>query len=126
MKSNIFSNKAPSPIGPYSQAIEANGFVFVSGQIPINMETGKLETEDIKKATHLVMNHLGEILGAAGSGWDKVVKVSIFLKDMSHFPQVNEVYASYFEGLVPPARETVEVSRLPKDVPVEISLIAVK
>ena len=126
MKSNIYTDKAPEPIGPYSQAIEANGFVFVSGQIPLDVETGKLELENVKKATELVMGHLDEILRAAGSGWDKVVKVSIFLKDMAHFHEVNDVYASYFDGLIPPARETVEVSRLPKDVPVEISLIAVK
>ncbi len=126
MKRQVHTPEAPAPIGPYSQAVEAGGLVFVSGQIPLDPESGNLITGDVERATHLVMQHIRSILNAAGSGLDKVVKASIFLKDMNDFAKVNEVYGSYFEGGVPPARETVEVARLPKDVPVEISVIAVK
>jgi 2-iminobutanoate/2-iminopropanoate deaminase len=125
MKKVIYSQKAPAPIGPYSQAVEANGFIFVSGQIPLDPETGNLEMENVEKATHLVMQHLKNILEASGSGLDKVVKASIFLKNMDDFGTVNKVYGSYFTEN-PPARETVEVAQLPKDVPVEISVIAAK
>ncbi|NPA43378.1 MAG: RidA family protein [Chlorobi bacterium] len=124
MKSKIYTTSAPAPIGPYSQAVKAGGFVFVSGQIPLDPATGELETNDIEKATRLVMNHIHHILQAAGSDMDRVVKATIFLSDMNHFAAVNRVYGSYFTGDTPPARETVEVARLPKDVPVEISVIA--
>ncbi len=126
MKKQVISSNAPAPIGPYSQAIEYQGFIFVSGQIPLDVVTGEIETGDVEKATYLVMNHLKSILKAAGSSLDKVVKTSIFLKDMNDFAKVNEIYGSFFEGSIPPARETVQVARLPKDVPVEISVIAVK
>lgn len=122
-KKVIYSGKAPDPIGPYSQAISVNNLLFISGQIAIDKMNGNLITDSIEAETAQVMHNIKEILHAAGSGFDQIVKTSIFLKDMSHFPQVNEVYGKHFSQ-DPPARETVEVSRLPKDVNVEISCIA--
>lgn len=124
-KNVIFSPHAPAPIGPYSQAIQANNLLFVSGQIAIQASTGNLVTGNIQEEAHQVMKNIGEVLLAASFDFSQVVKTTIFLKDMNNFPKVNEVYASYFP-VEPPARETVEVSRLPKDVNVEISCIAVK
>jgi 2-iminobutanoate/2-iminopropanoate deaminase len=124
-KSVVFSTQAPEPIGPYSQAILAGNLLFVSGQIAIQKSTGKLITTSIEDETAQVMINLNEILKVAGFTFDDVVKCSIFLKDMNNFPKVNEVYGQYFLQS-PPARETVEVSRLPKDVNVEISCIAVR
>ena len=121
----IYSPNAPEPIGPYSQAIQAGNLLFVSGQVAIQKSTGNLITNNIQEETHQVMKNLSEILKAAGMDFTQVVKCSIFLKDMNNFPKVNEVYGAYFSSQ-PPARETVEVSRLPKDVNVEISCIAVK
>jgi 2-iminobutanoate/2-iminopropanoate deaminase len=126
MKSKIYTSEAPAPIGPYSQAVEANGFIFISGQIPIDIRSGEIVRDDVSRATRLVMQHIGNILKEAGSGWDKVMKTSIFLQNMDDFTVVNGVYASFFEGIIPPARETVQVAKLPKDVPVEISVIALK
>lgn len=122
-KEVIYSGEAPAPIGPYSQAIKTGGLLFVSGQIAIEKSSGQLRTVDIETETRQVMYNLGEILKAAGMTFSNVVKCSIFLRDMGQFSTVNEIYASYF-GNMPPARETVEVSRLPKDVNVEISCIA--
>lgn len=122
-KEVIYSGEAPAPIGPYSQAIKAGGLLFVSGQIAIEKSSGQLRTVDIETETRQVMYNLGEILKAAGMTFSNVVKCSIFLRDMGQFNTVNEIYASYF-GNMPPARETVEVSRLPKDVNVEISCVA--
>lgn len=124
-KNVIFSPNAPAPIGPYSQAIQAGNLLFVSGQIAIEPSTGNLTTGNIQEETHLVMKNMSEILRVASCDFSHVVKTTIFLKDMNNFPRVNEVYGSYFTK-EPPARETVEVSRLPKDVNVEISCIAVK
>ena len=124
-KNVIYSPNAPEPIGPYSQAIQAGNLLFVSGQVAIQKSTGNLITNNIQEETHQVMKNLSEILKAAGMDFTQVVKCTIFLKDMNNFPKVNEVYGSYFSSQ-PPARETVEVSRLPKDVNVEISCIAVK
>ena len=124
-KTIIYSDQAPEPIGPYSQAVAAGNMLFISGQIAIQKSTGKMLTNDIVAETEQVMVNLHEILKAAGMGFGHVVKSSIFLKDMNNFPKVNEVYGKYFTSQ-PPARETVEVSRLPKDVNVEISCIAVK
>ena len=121
----IYSPNAPEPIGPYSQAIQAGNLLFVSGQVAIQKSTGNLITNNIQEETHQVMKNLSEILKAAGMDFTQVVKCSIFLKDMNNFPKVNEVYGSYFSSQ-PPARETVEVNRLPKDVNIEISCIAVK
>ncbi len=124
-KKVIYSTNAPEPIGPYSQAIQAGNLLFVSGQVAIQKSTGNIITSTIQEETHQVMKNLSEILTAAGFDFSHVVKCTIFLKDMNNFPEVNEVYGSYFQK-EPPARETVEVSRLPKDVHVEISCIAVK
>jgi 2-iminobutanoate/2-iminopropanoate deaminase len=125
MKKIIQTTEAPQAIGPYSQAIEANGFVFVSGQIPIDPKTGNLVTGDIREQTKRVMENGKAVLAAAGCGMDRVVKATIYLKNMSDFAAVNEVYGSYFPA-EPPARATIEVARLPKDAAVEIDLIAVK
>jgi 2-iminobutanoate/2-iminopropanoate deaminase len=124
-KEVIYSARAPEPIGPYSQAIKIGSLLFVSGQIAIDQSTGKLITGDITEETNQVLFNLGEVLSAAGMDFSHVVKCTIFLKDMNQFPQVNEAYGKRFSSQ-PPARETVEVSRLPKDVHVEISCIAVK
>jgi len=127
MKKQINTNDAPAPIGPYSQAIQTGSILFISGQIPMNALTGELITDNIELATHLVMENLRAILQEAGMSFSNVVKTSIFLKSMDDFPVVNEIYGGYFKGKTPPpARETVQVARLPKDVQVEISAIAVK
>jgi 2-iminobutanoate/2-iminopropanoate deaminase len=124
-KEVIYSANAPEPIGPYSQAIKVGSMLFASGQIAIDKATGKILTENITEETNQVMKNLGEVLTAAGMDFSHVVKCTIFLKDMGQFPLVNEAYGKKFAAN-PPARETVEVSRLPKDVSVEISCIAVK
>jgi 2-iminobutanoate/2-iminopropanoate deaminase len=124
-KSIVYSPQAPEPIGPYSQAVQSGTMLFVSGQIAIDRVSGNLITGSIPDETHQVMKNLEAVLKAAGMDFTHVVKCSIFLKDMSSFAAMNEVYGEYFKTN-PPARETVEVSRLPKDVNVEISCIAVK
>jgi 2-iminobutanoate/2-iminopropanoate deaminase len=116
---------APAPVGPYSQAILSGNTLYVSGQIPLNPETGNLEIDTIESATHRVLKNIGKLLEAAGFQFEDVVKCSIFLKDLNDFVVVNGIYASYFQG-IPPARETVQVARLPLDVNIEISCIAVK
>ena len=123
MKKAIQIPNAPAPVGPYSQAILAGGMLFVSGQIPLNPETGELEMDTIEVATHRVMKNIVALLEAAGLNIEQVVKTSIFLKDLNDFQTVNTIYASYFPG-IPPARETVQVARLPLDVNIEISCIA--
>ena len=121
----VNSPKAPAPIGPYSQATMANGVLYVSGQIPLNQETGELVNSSIEEETHMVMKNLQFILAEAGMDFSNVAKCTIFVKDLNNFGRINETYGKYFTNN-PPARETVEVSRLPKDVNVEISCIAVK
>ena len=121
----VNAQQAPAPIGPYSQATMANGVLYVSGQIPLNQQSGELVTGSIEDETHMVMKNLQFILKEAGMDFSNVVKCSIFVKDLNNFGKINETYGSYFTSN-PPARETVEVSRLPKDVNVEISCIAVK
>src|ERR1044071_2719535 len=121
----IFSPHAPEPIGPYSQAVQAGNMLFISGQIAIDQGNGKFVNANIKDETRQVMKNIEHILSAAGLNFTHVVKCSIFLKNMGDFPQVNEVYGSYFPDQ-PPARETVEVSKLPKEANVEISCIAVR
>ena len=121
----INSIKAPQPIGPYSQAILAGNTLYVSGQIAIDPSTGNMVTGDIVSETQRVMNNIREILKEAGMDFPNVVKCGIFVKDLNNFATINKVYGEYFSS-APPARETVEVSRLPKDVNVEISCIAVK
>lgn len=116
---------APAPIGPYSPAIYSNGMLFISGQIPLNPDTGKLEIATIESASHQVMSNIKKLLHEADLDFSNVVKCTIFLKDLSDFTSVNTIYATYFDS-IPPARETVEVSRLPLDVPIEISCIAMK
>ncbi len=123
-KKIINSSKAPAPIGPYSQAVLAGNILYISGQIAIDASTGALVTGDIVKETNQVMQNLKHILAEAGAGFSNIVKSTIFVKDLNNFSKINETYGSYFDHQ-PPARETVEVSRLPKDANVEISCIAV-
>lgn len=121
----IATDDAPKAIGPYSQAVKAGGMVFISGQIPIDPKTGMVVQSDIKTQTKLVMENAKAIIASAGCAMSDIVKATIYLKNMSDFAAVNEVYGSYFP-VDPPARATVEVSRLPKDVAVEIDFIACK
>ncbi|GAB2997795.1 RidA family protein [Cyclobacterium sp. 1_MG-2023] len=123
-KEIVNSPDAPAPIGPYSQAVKANGMLFVSGQIALDADSGELLNANITEETHAVMKNLDAILRASGLTFSNVVKCSIFVKNMADFSTINEAYGQYFKTN-PPARETVEVSRLPKDVQVEISCIAV-
>jgi 2-iminobutanoate/2-iminopropanoate deaminase len=121
----VHTDRAPAAIGPYSQAVRAGAFVFASGQIPLDPASGNLVGgDDIALQTERVLENLTAVLAAAGSSLDRVVRCDVFLKDLSEFAIMNEVYARYFERK-PPARVTVEVSRLPKDVRVEISAIAI-
>jgi 2-iminobutanoate/2-iminopropanoate deaminase len=123
MREVISTPDAPKAIGPYSQGIRANGFIFVSGQVAIDPATQQVITGDIAAQTARVIQNISEILEAAGSGLGKVVRTTVFLKNMGDFIAMNEVYGKYFSAS-PPARSTVEVSRLPKDVLVEIDVIA--
>lgn len=126
MKQIITTTNAPNPIGPYNQAVLSGNTLYTSGQIALHPETGELVLNDIKTETAQVMNNMKAVLEAAGMSFDNVVKTSIFIIDMNNFAQINEVYGSYFDDATAPARETVEVARLPKNVNVEISMIAVK
>jgi len=123
MRDVIATKDGPAAIGPYSQAIRANGFVFVSGQIALDPVTNTLVTGDVAFQTDRVLKNLAGILSAAGTSLDKVVRTTVFLKNMGDFAAMNEVYARHFHT-APPARSTVEVARLPKDVLVEIDVIA--
>jgi 2-iminobutanoate/2-iminopropanoate deaminase len=125
MKKAIHVPGAPAPIGPYSPAILHDNTLYVSGQIPLNPFNGELETATIESATHRVLQNIKALLAEVDMQLDDIVKCSIFLKDMNDFSAVNTVYASYFQA-IPPARETVQVSKLPMDVPIEISCIAVR
>lgn len=122
MKSIIQTNEAPAPIGPYSQAVKAGNFLFVSGQIAIDPANGNLVSINILQETMRVMQNIAAILKAANCDFSNIVKTTIFLKDMNDFAAVNDVYGQFFKDNYP-ARETVQVSRLPKDVNVEISVI---
>lgn len=124
-KTVINSSQAPSPIGPYNQAILAGNMLFISGQICIEPSTGNIKNKDFQEETHQVMHNLKAILQQAGLDFSNVIKTTIFLTDMNRFAEVNEVYGKYFESQFP-ARETVQVSALPKFVNVEISMIAIK
>jgi 2-iminobutanoate/2-iminopropanoate deaminase len=124
MKKVILTDQAPAPIGPYSQAIAFNGLLFVSGQIGMNPATGDLILDNIEDETHQVLKNVEAILKAAGTGLDKVLKASVFVKDINMFGRINAVYATYFNTDAPPARELVQVAELPKFVNVEISVIA--
>jgi 2-iminobutanoate/2-iminopropanoate deaminase len=123
MRELITTKDAPQAIGPYSQAIRANGFVFVSGQVAIDPTTQQVITGNVADQTDRVLQNLSAILKAAGTGLERVVRATVFLKNMGDFTAMNEVYGRYFAS-TPPARSTVEVSRLPKDVLVEIDVIA--
>tara|TARA_B100000676_G_scaffold81370_1_gene81363 strand:- start:1279 stop:1659 length:381 start_codon:yes stop_codon:yes gene_type:complete len=124
MKKIVNTSNAPKPIGPYNQAVISGNLMFMSGQIAFDPSTGELVIGEIQAETKQVMENLKSILDEAGLSFKDVIKTSIFLSDMNNFQQVNEVYGSYFSDEDAPARETVEVSRLPKDVNVEISMIA--
>jgi 2-iminobutanoate/2-iminopropanoate deaminase len=123
MKNIVSTNSAPQAIGPYSQAVVSNGFAFLSGQIPLDPATGQVVEGDICAQTTRVFENLKGLLEASGSSLSRVVKTTVFLKDMGDFAKMNEVYAGYFEADAP-ARSTVEVSRLPRDVRIEIECIA--
>ena len=123
MKERVQTDEAPKAIGPYSQAIKANGLLFASGQVALDPATMLVNEGEIREQTEQVMNNLKAVLDAAGSSFERVVKTTVFLADMNDFAGMNEVYGRFF-GDTPPARSTVEVSRLPKDVRVEIDLIA--
>jgi len=124
MKKIITSKNAPSPIGPYNQAVIANGFMYISGQVGMNPKTGKIIKDTISEETEQVMKNLSSILNEASISFENVVKTTIFLSDMNDFSLVNEVYGKYFDEDTAPARETVQVSKLPLGVNVEISMIA--
>jgi 2-iminobutanoate/2-iminopropanoate deaminase len=126
MKKIINTPNAPAPIGPYNQAVLSGNTLYVSGQIPLDPSSGKLIEDDIKKETLQCMKNLKAILEAADMSFEDVVKATIFVKDMNCFAAINEVYGSFFNPETAPARETVEVSNLPKFVNVEISMIAVR
>jgi 2-iminobutanoate/2-iminopropanoate deaminase len=122
-KQIVLTSDAPQPIGPYSQAVQVGNFLFCSGQVALDAGTGQVAASDVEGQTRKVMENIGAVLRAGGSAFDQVVKTTIFLKSMGDFPKVNEIYGAYFKS-EPPARSTVEVSRLPKDVLVEIEVIA--
>jgi 2-iminobutanoate/2-iminopropanoate deaminase len=124
MREIIRTEKAPAPIGPYSQAVRAGGFVFVSGQIPVDPATGKVVEGGIEAQTHQVMRNLSAILEAAGTGLGNVVKTTVFLSNLDNFSSFNRVYGEYF-GAAKPARATVQVAGLPKEVLVEVEAVAV-
>ena len=124
MKDVVFTPRAPKPIGPYSQAIRANGFLFISGQVGFDPQTGEFVGNDVRSQTERVLENLKAILEAAGMSLNHVVKTTVFLKDMNDFPAMNEAYAKYFSA-APPARSTVQAARLPKDALVEIDVVAV-
>ena len=123
MKDRVHTDSAPKAIGPYSQAIRANGLVFASGQIPLDPATMQIVEGGIREQTERVLNNLAAVLQAAGSSLDRVVKTTVFLADLADFAEMNETYGRFF-GEAPPARSTVEVARLPRDVRVEIDVIA--
>ena len=120
---SVSTPNAPGAIGPYSQAIRAGGFLFVSGQIPLDPRTGQIAPGGIVEQTHQVLKNLGEVLAAAGSSYARVVKTTVYLADMGEFAEMNSVYGSYFTAPAP-ARATIQAARLPRDVRVEIDLIA--
>ncbi len=123
MKDFVNTDRGPKPIGPYSQAVKINGLLYLSGQVALDPKSNEMSTGDIKQQTERVLENIKGILEAAGSNLHHVVKTTVFLKDMNEFPAMNEVYARYFTA-APPARSTVQVSRLPKDALVEIEVIA--
>jgi 2-iminobutanoate/2-iminopropanoate deaminase len=123
MKDVILTARGPKPIGPYSQAIQSNGFLFLSGQVALDPQSGELVGADVRQQTERVFENLKAVLEAGGTSFNHVVKTTVFLKDMNDFAAMNEVYARYFTA-APPARSTVQAARLPKDALVEIEVIA--
>ena len=123
MRDIVQTDRGPKPIGPYSQAIKANGLLFVSGQVALDPKTGEFQAGDIRQQTERVLENVKGIVEAGGSHLNRVVKTTVFLKNMSDFPAMNEVYGKFFAS-APPARSTVEVARLPKEALVEVELIA--
>jgi 2-iminobutanoate/2-iminopropanoate deaminase len=121
----IQTKNAPAPIGPYNQAVVHENTIYISGQVALDPESGKMDNANVAEETHQVMRNLGAVLKAAGSDYDHIIKCSIFILDMNEFKAINEVYASFFKDHHP-ARETVEVSKLPAGARVEISAIAVR
>jgi 2-iminobutanoate/2-iminopropanoate deaminase len=121
----IHTDQAPAPVGPYNQAVQSAGLIFVSGQIALDPLSGNIVGTDVSQQTEQVMKNLAAVLAAAGVGWLQVVKTTVFLADMNDFAIVNQIYAQYFDEATAPARACVEVARLPKDVRVEIDCIAV-
>ncbi|CUS89660.1 endoribonuclease L-PSP [Candidatus Kryptobacter tengchongensis] len=124
-KKIVYTEKAPKPVGPYSQAVIAGDFIFTAGQIPIDPKTNQVVQGDIKEQTKQVLENLKAVLEASGATFDDVVKVTVYMRDLNEFSAMNEIYSEYFKNS-PPARTTVEVSRLPRDVKIEIDLIAVR
>ena len=123
MKEIVTTDRGPKPIGPYSQAVKTNGFLYLSGQVALDPKTSEMSLGDIRQQTERALENIKGILEAAGSNLHHVVKTTVFLKDMNDFPAMNEVYARYFTA-APPARSTVQAARLPKDALVEIEVIA--
>lgn len=123
-KEIVTTDKAPAAVGPYSQGVKVNGFLYISGQLPIDMATGEQIGDDIKRAVTACLNNVLAIAQSAGAGKEDLVKLTIFMLDLKDFAQANEAYAAFFEGIAPPARSTFQVARLPKDAIVEIEAIA--
>jgi len=123
MRDVVLTDRGPKPIGPYSQAVRVNGFLFVSGQVALDPKTGEMSAGDVREQTERALENVKGIVEAAGSKMPHVIKTTVFLKNMSDFTAMNEVYARYFT-MAPPARSTVEVARLPKDALVEIEVVA--
>ncbi|MCD6161727.1 MAG: hypothetical protein J7K40_04860 [candidate division Zixibacteria bacterium] len=123
MKKAVYSDKAPAPIGPYSQAVIYGNLVFCSGQIPINLVTGKLETGTIEKQAHQVFKNLATVLEASGSSLENALKITVYFKDLKDFEKVNKIYAEYFTGVLP-ARAAIEAASLPKNALIEADAIA--
>jgi 2-iminobutanoate/2-iminopropanoate deaminase len=123
MKEIVTTDRGPKPIGPYSQAVKTNGFLYLSGQVALDPKTNEMSPGDIRQQTERVLENIKGILEAAGSNLHHVIKTTVFLKDMNEFPAMNEIYGRYFTA-APPARSTVQVSRLPKDALLEIEVIA--
>ena len=125
MKKIIQTNNAPTPIGPYNQAVQVGNILYTSGQVALNPGTGNLEMESIETETEQVMKNLNAILTAANTSFDNVVKTTIFITDMANFSRINTVYGKYFDEATAPARETVQVAGLPRGVNIEISMMAI-
>jgi 2-iminobutanoate/2-iminopropanoate deaminase len=125
MKTEINTTNAPAPVGPYNQSIAAGGMLYISGQVAIDPPSGNMIQDTIEAETTQVMRNIGAILAAAGLDYRDIVKCSVFVSDIGNFSRINAIYAGFFEGVVAPARELVQVARLPKDANIEISAIAV-